>query len=92
MRNIFCLYEEYNCQGLDYLLTFKLSQDFLETFFCAVRARGDFNNNPNVLQFQSAYKRLLIRHEIRELENGNTLFDGIDILHISSKKQHFIIH
>jgi hypothetical protein len=66
MRNIFCLYEEYNCQGLDYLLTFKLSQDFLETFFCAVRARGDFNNNPNVLQFQSAYKRLLIRHEIRE--------------------------
>jgi hypothetical protein len=33
MRNIFCLYEEYNCQGLDYLLTFKLSQDFLETFF-----------------------------------------------------------
>jgi hypothetical protein len=60
-------------------------------YFCAVRARGGFNNNPNVLQFQSAYKRLLIRHEIRELENGNTLFDGIDILHISSKKQHFII-
>jgi hypothetical protein len=38
------------------------------------------------LQFQFAYKRLLIRHEIRELENGNTLFDGNDILHISSKK------
>jgi hypothetical protein len=67
MRNIFCLYEEYNCQGLDYLLTFKLSQDFLETFFCAVRARGGFNNNPNVLQFQSAYKRLLIRHEIKRI-------------------------
>jgi hypothetical protein len=75
MRNIFCLHEKYNCQDLEYLLyllTFKLSQDFLETFFCAVRGRRGFNNNPNALQFQSAYRRLLIRHGIRELNIGTT--------------------
>lgn len=34
-----------------YLLTYKLSQDHLELFFSAVRARGGYNNNPNVRQF-----------------------------------------
>ncbi|KAK0074997.1 hypothetical protein PV325_007516, partial [Microctonus aethiopoides] len=47
----------------------------------AIACRGGFNNNPNAFQFRSAYKRLLIRHELREFENGNCLFDGIDILH-----------
>ncbi|KAL1517543.1 hypothetical protein ABEB36_001295 [Hypothenemus hampei] len=41
------------------------------------------------MNFKSAYKRLLIRHEIRELENGNAIYDGIDILHVSSKKTNF---
>ncbi|KAK0169756.1 hypothetical protein PV328_010398 [Microctonus aethiopoides] len=58
-----------------------LSQDYLEIFFSAIACRGGFNNNPNAFQFRSAYKRLLIRHELREFENGNCLFDGIDILH-----------
>ena len=35
---------------LNYLLTFKLSQDHLETFFGCIRARLGSNNNPTVLQ------------------------------------------
>ncbi|KYN18566.1 THAP domain-containing protein 9 [Trachymyrmex cornetzi] len=85
LRNMFPLYDELKNIGLTYLLTYKLSQDYLETFFSAIRTRGGFNNNPNALNFQNAYKRLLIRHEIKELENGNCLFDNIDILHVSSK-------
>jgi len=38
-----------------------------------------------VLQFKSAYKRLLVRHEIKEVENGNCLFDNVEILHVLSK-------
>ena len=45
------------------LSTYKLSQDYIETFFSALRSKG-FNNNPNAQQFESAYKRLLVRHEI----------------------------
>lgn len=44
---------------IDYLSTYKLSQDHLETFFSAIRSRGGFNNNPTAQQFSSAFKRLL---------------------------------
>lgn len=84
LRNIFPLFEQLKKLGLTYLLTYKLSQDYIETFFSAIRSRGGFNNNPNALEFKSAYKRLLIRHELKEFENGNCVFDSIDILSISS--------
>ncbi|KYN06209.1 THAP domain-containing protein 9 [Cyphomyrmex costatus] len=84
IRNMFDLFDEIKLLGQKYLLTYKLSQDFLETFFGAIRARGGFNNNPNAVQIKSAYKRLLIRHQLKEFETGNCLFDGIDILHVTS--------
>lgn len=87
LRNIFPLFDILKTKGFEYLLTFKLSQDYLETFFCAIRTRNGFNNNPNALQFQTSYKRLLIRHELKKYENENCLFDNIDILHKSSKKE-----
>lgn len=46
---------------LQYLPLYKVSQDHLELFFSAIRARGGFNNNPNAVQFRAAFKRLLIR-------------------------------
>ena len=49
---------------LKYILTYKMSQDHLELFFGAVRAAGGWNNNPTALQFRSAYKQLLMRHDI----------------------------
>ena len=55
-----------------YLLTYKLSQDHLELFFSAVRARGGFNNNPNTRQFRGAYKCLLVRHQVKK-GTGNCL-------------------
>ena len=56
--------------SLKYLLTYKLSQDFLELFFGCIRAKGGFNNNPTARQFVASYKRLLVRHEI-ETSTGN---------------------
>lgn len=84
LQNIFKLYEVLKNNGLPYLLTYKLSQDYLETFFSAIRSRGGYNNNPDVLQFRSAYKRLLVRHELKEFDTGNCLLDNVDILHVSS--------
>jgi hypothetical protein len=53
------MFKKYVCRvchikhlGQTYLLTYKLSQDYVETFFGAVRARGGFNNNLNALQFK----------------------------------------
>lgn len=67
---------------LKYLLTYKMSQDHLELFFCAVRACGGFNNNPTTQQFTAAYKRLLLRSHI-EGKNGNCeKQDPTDILSV----------
>lgn len=86
LRNIFELFDTYNPSGLDYLLTFKLSQDHLETFFGAIRSRGGFNNNPNAYQFQNAFKRLLTKTELKYFDgNTNCISDCLDILHISSR-------
>ena len=65
---------------MQYLTTYKFSQDHLELFFSSVRARGGFNNNPTVLQFKAAYKRLLMRHSIKT--TGNCIIQ--DSTHILS--------
>jgi len=87
LRNIFPLFKKFKSLGSTYLLTYKLSQDYLETFFSAIRSRNGLNNNPNALQFQTSYKRLLIRHELKEFQNGNCLFDNVEILSVSSRKE-----
>ena len=61
---------------LQYLLTYKLSQDHLELFFGAIRARNGCNNNPTTVQFQSAYKALLTHATINGLKGGNCIFQG----------------
>lgn len=43
-------------QHMAYFLTYKLSQNHLETYFSVVRRMGGFNNNPSCRQFQAAYK------------------------------------
>jgi len=66
---------------LKYLLTYKLSQDHLELFFSAVRSAGGYNNSPTARQFASAYKRLLMRHNVEASINANvTSLDSTTIL------------
>lgn len=64
------IHEQYS---IEYLLSYKLSQDHLETFFSSVRQRGGFNNNPTSKQFQIAYKKLLIHNEISGSQYGNCI-------------------
>jgi hypothetical protein len=49
---------------MEYILSYKLSQDHIEMFFSAIRSRGGFTNNPTAMQFRGAYKRLLLHAEI----------------------------
>jgi len=56
---------------LNYVLTYKMSQDHLELFFSAVRSRGGWNNNPSVVQFKAAWKRLLSHQQLKDVSSGN---------------------
>jgi hypothetical protein len=85
LTNLIDLYRnlksEYN---FEYILSFKLSQDHLETFFSAVRSRGGCNNNPSCLHFKGAYKKLIVKHEISGSKYGNcSILDAANILHVS---------
>ncbi|KAM7281981.1 hypothetical protein ISCGN_002139 [Ixodes scapularis] len=69
---------------LKYLLTHKMSQDHLETFFGCVRGKGGHNNNPTACQFRAAYKRLLFHTEITSSDAGSCCRDVVSILNMSS--------
>jgi len=71
---------------LEYFKVYKISQDHLEIFFGSIRAQGGYNNNPTARQFQSAYKKLIIRvNDIESFNTGNCIpLEHINILHDSS--------
>ncbi|KAK1895908.1 DNA transposase THAP9 [Dissostichus eleginoides] len=82
-RSVIGIYEdlvEQPAAPCRYLLTYKLSQDHLELFFSAIRARGGYNNKPNVRQFRGAYKRLLVRHQVKKGTGNCLLRDNTTIL------------
>ena len=57
------------------LLTYKRSQDHLEMFFSCVRARGEFNNNPNALQLKYAFRKILLHNAITSSDKANLMFE-----------------
>lgn len=85
MDSVRTLFDDLVMTGkLKYLLTHKMSQDHLETFFGCVRGRGGHNNNPTACQFQAAYKRLLVRTEVQSSSTGNCSKDVVTIFNASS--------
>ena len=54
-----------------FVLPYKFSQDHLELFFNKVRRSGGWNNNPNVLQFKYAMRKILMRNSIQPSRTGN---------------------
>lgn len=61
-----------------FVLSYKFSQDHIETFFSKIRQRHGFNNNPNVLQLKWAIRQILLRNEISASALGNSLFSDSD--------------
>jgi len=63
-------------------------QDHLEFFFGSIRSLGGCNNNPTVRQFKSAFKKILIRSEVRDSALGNCIpVENIMILNCVSTSQ-----
>lgn len=54
---------------IEYILSYKLSQDHLETFFSSIRSRGGYNNNPSCKKFKISYKKLLVHNMATAFQN-----------------------
>jgi len=63
---------------LKYFLTYKTSQDHIELYFCCLRSRCGFNNNPDVQQVLWAVRRLLYKNSVRPSLNANCLSDDFE--------------
>ena len=72
LTNIKELYKELvETEKLKFFPGYKICQDHIELFFSSIRMRLGRNDNPTSQQFKAAYKRLLVRCEIREHGIGN---------------------
>jgi len=60
--------------NFSYILTYKFSQDPLELLFGRIRQRFGSNNNPNVFQFKTAIKQILMKNSIKYQSNFNCNF------------------
>jgi hypothetical protein len=69
---------------MNFLVTFKMSQDPLENFFSSVRMSCGNNNNPTAIQFRSAFQSLLCG-SLNKNDNGNAIFeDTLPVIELSS--------
>lgn len=84
MISLKSIYEECIESGLmDYLPTFKFSQDHLESLFGRIRSMNGYNDNPTVEQFCAAFRKIVVNNEITSSELSNCV-DSLNILYVSS--------
>jgi len=63
LTNLYSLCESFFKKRIvDYVLSYKLFQDHVEMFFALIRRMNGFSNNPTIVQFESAYKKLLLNN------------------------------
>ena len=65
---------------LQYLLTYKFSQDLIELLFNAIRARGGWCLNPTPMYFSNSYCRLLTHHQVKAVNGNVQAMDKKEIL------------
>lgn len=83
------LFEDLVVTGkMSFLLCYKWCQDHLELVFAMLRMSLGTNDNPSVVQYKAAYKRILTRNQLQACRSGNCLpQDGTTILANSAFKK-----
>lgn len=75
------IYNDFVKNGsLDVFHTMQLSQDHLETFFSLIRNGLGRNDNPNVSQFSSTFRKLLVCHPLTTSLGQNVISNATGIL------------
>lgn len=70
---------------LQYIPTYKISQDYLELLLGTIRARGGYNYNPTVRELKTSIKKNFVHTELQSPSSGNCVsLENINILHCSS--------
>lgn len=84
LKSIYNLYVETDI--LPYIQTYNLSQDSLESLFSRVRSLNGNSDNPPVMQFTSAFRKILVKNEITAATSANCA-DNLKLYTVSSRSQ-----
>lgn len=74
MKSVISIAEDllFNTQ-YKYLLTSMLSQDHIKIFFSKIWQQSGNNNNPNVIEFRTAMKKLLLKNSVSASYSANCI-------------------
>uniref|UniRef100_A0A1B0CZ70 Transposable element P transposase-like RNase H C-terminal domain-containing protein n=1 Tax=Phlebotomus papatasi TaxID=29031 RepID=A0A1B0CZ70_PHLPP len=78
LKNLPHMYREVKQDLTGGMKTYMLNQDHIELFFGSIRTRLGANTNPSVLQFRSAYKRLLTYVQLEKRLDGTNCLASLD--------------
>lgn len=65
-----------------------MSQDHLELFFCAIRSKSGWNNNPTARQFIAAFKSLLTHAQVKSSGGNSEELQACSILKVAHSTIH----
>lgn len=86
IHNLKMIFEDYVAtKKMEYMATFHLGQDPLESFFGRIRSKCGSNDNPTAEQFKSAYRKTLVNREITSSALSNCQ-DRLNIFFVPSSK------
>lgn len=73
MKSLSCMYEEYVLRHkvMPKISTYAFSQDHIEMMFGKIRSLHGCNNNPNAVQFKSAFRKLQCNINIKNSIHSN---------------------
>lgn len=79
MKSTVGIFTDYVDNGpLEMFQAFQYSQDHIETYFSLVRGSLGWNNNPNEIQFKSAYRKLLVCMPYLSARKTNCILSSTD--------------
>lgn len=80
------IYNDFVRDGpLEVFYTMMFSQDHLETLFSLIRSGQGCNDNPNAVEFSSAFRKLLVCHPLCTSKGSNVISNATGILTASSR-------
>lgn len=79
------IYHDFIQNGpLEFFYTMQMSQDHLESTFSLFRNQQGSNDNPNAIEFRSAFKKLLVCHPLLTSQDHNVISNATEILTVPS--------
>lgn len=73
-------YDVLKSNKLEFILTYKVSQDHIEMFFFRYKISWWIFDNPTANQFEAAYKRLLINNELVTSSQANCISQDTTVI------------